>query len=112
MAEVRRRKGDGDTIEVAEPSDLRGAADSCGSNVQPTILSNAEKQALLEPLQLSDSATADSSDHVSIISLCWGKCVSDTMQRLLIFPKCKLRCFLFIKWVTTIWSMIVNFYEM
>lgn len=46
MAEVRRRKGEGDSAD---------------------ILSD-DKQPILqpEPLQLSDSATADSSDHVSI----------------------------------------------
>lgn len=64
MAEVRRRRGDGDTADVGEFPEV--GAGSSASSFQPTISSsNVEKQALLEPLQLSDSATADSSDHVS-----------------------------------------------
>lgn len=61
---MRRRKGDGDNIE----NDLSGgSAAGGGETATPSNLapgSNAEKQPLLEPLQLSDSATADSSDHV------------------------------------------------
>lgn len=59
MAEVRRRKGDGDT------NDLGGDTPEVGSGLTGATSSIAEKQVLLEPLQLSDSATADSSDHVS-----------------------------------------------
>lgn len=72
MAEVRRRKGDGDNIEndLSGGSAAGGGGSAAGggeSGATPSNLasgSNAEKQALLEPLQLSDSATADSSDHV------------------------------------------------
>lgn len=62
MAELRRRKGDGDT-----------AADGDGTAAAPTLVAAAvgellrEKQQLpVEALNLSDSATADSSDHVGV----------------------------------------------
>lgn len=46
MAEMRRRRGEGDS------------ADHLSDDKQPILQP--------EPLQLSDSATADSSDHVSL----------------------------------------------
>lgn len=84
MAELRRRKGDGDTNDVEEANEVGsgGLIGSSASNFQPTISSNADKETLLEPLQLSDSATADSSDHVSINS---NSNVA-SVQILLIFP--------------------------
>lgn len=83
MAELRRRKGDGDAPDATD-GDASHAATAAAAAAAPTLVAEAvdellrEKQqqraakseaaaaaANLEPLQLSDSATADSSDHVS-----------------------------------------------
>lgn len=71
MAELRRRKGDGDSAETADPNSA--AADAAPATLVATAVDELlrEKPAL-EPLQLSDSATADSSDHVGVGGLGGG----------------------------------------
>lgn len=81
MAELRRRKGDGDTADATNAGADGDVSAAAAATVAPTLVAEAVDELLrektaggaaaaaaaaLDPLQLSDSATADSSDHVSM----------------------------------------------
>lgn len=75
MAELRRRKGDGDLADPAElsPADpsTKNTTTVTGAAELPSSvpIGKTQQPPLIEPLHLSDSATADSSDHVGCPNL-------------------------------------------